>query len=80
MSREEWTSAFSSAYDDLHERLVHGEPVAINDYAATDPAEFFAVTSEVYFEQPEILQQTYPAVYSCLHQFYQGEKGSEPFL
>ena len=71
MSRELWTKAFSEAFSDMQARLDNHEETEIDPYAATDPAEFFAVISEVYFEQPGVLNSYYPEVYSCLRQFYQ---------
>jgi hypothetical protein len=41
-----------------------------DDYGATDPAEFFAVISEVFFEQPERMASEHPALYRELSQFY----------
>ncbi|MFP3873118.1 MAG: zinc-dependent peptidase [Thiohalophilus sp.] len=70
MSAPQWSKAFSAAYADLQNRIAHGKSVAIDHYAATAPAEFFAVLSEVFFEQPRVIQQTYPAVYQQLAQFY----------
>ncbi|MDZ7804716.1 M90 family metallopeptidase [Thiohalophilus sp.] len=70
MSAPQWSKSFSAAYADLQNRIAHGKSVAIDHYAATAPAEFFAVVSEVFFEQPRVVQQTYPAVYQQLVQFY----------
>ena len=46
----------------------------ISDYGATDPAEFFAVISEVFFEQPKRMADEHPALYAELARFY----GLEP--
>ncbi len=70
MSAQQWSEAFSRAYADLQSRLEQGKPVAIDRYAATAPAEFFAVVSEVFFEQPAVINNHYPAVYQQLSQFY----------
>lgn len=70
MSAAQWSEAFSAAYVELQEQIEQGRPVAIDHYAATAPAEFFAVLSEVFFEQPEVLQEHYPAVYRQLAKFY----------
>ena len=45
-----------------------------SDYGATDPAEFFAVISEVFFEQPQRMADQHPALYQELARFY----GLEP--
>ncbi|MGE5523344.1 MAG: zinc-dependent peptidase [Rhodospirillaceae bacterium] len=70
MSRQEWSSAFNEAYDDFCRRIDAGEELAIDDYASETPAEFFAVLSEVFFEQPQLLIDLYPAVYRQLVRFY----------
>jgi Mlc titration factor MtfA (ptsG expression regulator) len=70
MSAAAWAEAFSAAYADLCARVDAGEDTAIDPYAATDPAEFFAVLTEVFFETPRVLDQTYPAVYRQMRQFY----------
>ena len=43
---------------------------ALDPYGAESPAEFFAVTSEAFFETPHILQREYPDVYRQLAAFY----------
>jgi len=70
MSREEWSSVFSSAYDDFCARIDAREELPIDDYAGESPAEFFAVMSEVFFEHPQLLADLYPAVYEQLARFY----------
>jgi Mlc titration factor MtfA (ptsG expression regulator) len=45
----QWTTAFREAYQQLNQRLEHHQRVCINPYAATSPAEFFAVFSEYFF-------------------------------
>lgn len=42
----------------------------INDYSATNPAEFFAVSSEYFFERPKMLQKKHPKLYKYLSEFY----------
>ena len=44
--------------------------MAIYPYAATDPGEFFAVCSEVFFETPQVLKKQYPGVFDLLMRFY----------
>jgi len=70
MSRQAWRAAFEPAYADFCARVDGGEETLIDAYAAEHPAEFFAVTSEVFFEAPELLNREYPAVYGQLKQFY----------
>jgi hypothetical protein len=70
MSAASWAHDFSHAYADLCDRLDAGEDTAIDPYAASDPAEFFAVLTEIFFETPALLHAEYPAVYGQLQQFY----------
>lgn len=52
----------------LAERLFLTLP--IDAYASEDPAEFFAVASEVFFVRPESLLAAYPDVYRLLSAYY----------
>lgn len=68
----DWASAMQAAYDDLN-RQLDADPdaeTAIDPYAAENPAEFFAVTSEYFFSAPDLLDEAYPQVYQQLSQFY----------
>jgi Mlc titration factor MtfA (ptsG expression regulator) len=57
-------------FDRLQQRLARGEPGLIDPYAATNPAEFFAVVSELFFEQPTALAAYHPALYRVLSGYY----------
>ena len=70
MSREAWSRAFSAAYEDFCRRVDRGEQTLIDPYAADNPAEFFAVTSEAFFEIPQLLQASYAEIYGQLALFY----------
>ena len=65
-----WTEVFSTAFSQLQAQLAQGEPTLIDGYGASNPAEFFAVVSEVFFEQPQPLADQYPALYAELCTFY----------
>ena len=39
-------------------------------YAAENPAEFFAVMSEAFFETPQVLNEVYPDLYTQFVGFY----------
>ncbi len=70
MDRHQWTLAFSEAYRQLQNSLEHHHRPCINPYAATNPAEFFAVVCEYFFSAPEILEQNCPDVYRQLRLYY----------
>ena len=42
----------------------------ISDYGATNEAEFFAVVTEVFFEQAHALAQRHPALFALLREYY----------
>jgi MtfA peptidase len=46
----------------------------IDMYGATNPAEFFAVISEYFFEQPDLLKANHPELYEMLDRIYKMEK------
>ncbi|MBX9849728.1 MAG: zinc-dependent peptidase [Rhodocyclaceae bacterium] len=69
-ARAQWINTFETAYADFCQRVDAAEETCIDPYAATDPAEFFAVVSEVFFETPALLIQHYPVVHSELVTFY----------
>ncbi len=62
-----WVAVCRAEYD----RLVAGAPdEVLRPYAATDPAEFFAVASEVFFCRPALLSSVKPTLYAVLADFY----------
>jgi len=71
MSIAQWTETLNAAYQHLVQRLEHHHYTSINAYAATSPAEFFAVISEYFFCAPEILQTHFADVYQQLQLYYQ---------
>lgn len=70
MSRKDWAKALSGAYDALCLQVAAGKSAFINPYAATNPAEFFAVVSEYFFTAPDILKNCCPSVHKQLMLFY----------
>ncbi|BFM19944.1 M90 family metallopeptidase [Gilvimarinus japonicus] len=70
MSVDDWTASFGQAFEDLSAKVARGEYTDIDRYGATNPAEFVAVTSEVFFELPKLLADAYPSVYRNYVAFY----------
>ncbi len=64
--RRRWARVMGEAF----ERLQQQPSSVIDPYGASDPAEFFAVLSEVFFERPHELQAEAPAAYAELSEFY----------
>ncbi len=57
-------------YHKLVKNMEHGHPPAVDDYAATNIHEFFAVMTEAWFEQPELIRNSYPDVHKAFSAFY----------
>jgi hypothetical protein len=70
MDSKQWADVFSAGFKDLQHQCSHGKDIGINCYAASSPAEYFAVLSEVFFERPDVLQQHSAAIYDQLRQYY----------
>ncbi len=47
-----------------------GQPTLLDPYGTTNEAEFFAVVTECFFDQPVELRQEHPRLYELLKEFY----------
>ena len=65
-----WSDAFSSQFKKLKKQAKIGKPSLFDYYGASNPAEFFAVASEVFFEQTKQFHYEYPILYQQLKQYY----------
>jgi Mlc titration factor MtfA (ptsG expression regulator) len=70
MNRQKWSEDFGAAYENLCRQVDEGQVTELDAYACESPAEFFAVASEMFFEQPGILASTEPRIYSQLTLFF----------
>jgi Mlc titration factor MtfA (ptsG expression regulator) len=70
MDRKAWAAAFDEAYRGFCDALERGRDTWLDPYAAEHPAEFFAVISEAFFEEPAQTKRRYPDVYDQLRLFY----------
>jgi len=70
MPLEEWTGAFTAAFQDFQARIEAGDSLPFDPYAATSPAEFFAVVSETFFVRPQDLLAAYPQVHGLMARYY----------
>lgn len=68
--RARWAAVMATEFAQLQQRVRVGEGGLIDPYAATEPAEFFAVLSEVFFEQPGELALAHPALFREFVQYY----------
>lgn len=68
---QQWASVLSKEFESLQKTAWAGHRELLDSYGATNPAEFFAVVTEHFFEQPEALAQRHPALFRVLRDFYQ---------
>jgi Mlc titration factor MtfA (ptsG expression regulator) len=65
-----WARVLGEAYEKLHRALEAGHATVLDAYGATDPAEFFAVATECFFEKPKELKRKHPELYEELKDFF----------
>ena len=66
-----WSQVFSQEFNTLQQQLSTGHQSIIDSYGATNPAEFFAVVTELFFEQPLKLQKKHAQLFQLLKDYYQ---------
>jgi Mlc titration factor MtfA (ptsG expression regulator) len=65
-----WARVMSAEFEALRDATDSGVPTLLDGYGATDPAEFFAVATEAFFERPRALRKLHPALFAQLQRFY----------
>jgi Mlc titration factor MtfA (ptsG expression regulator) len=65
-----WARVFRKEYEKLCRELEQGLETVIDEYGATDPAEFFAVVTETFFEKPFQMKRQHPELYKELKRYY----------
>lgn len=67
---QSWSKTLQREFHTLQQQTALGYRSLLNPYGATNPAEFFAVVSEVFFEQPHALAEQHPALYAEFSRYY----------
>ena len=65
-----WARIMSKEYEQLRSNIEHHKKSVMDNYGATNPAEFFAVATETFFEKPRQLKKKEPDLYAELKDFY----------
>lgn len=65
-----WAEVLNSEYEQLVKITEMGKKDVIQAYGATNPAEFFAVATEAFFEKPVLMHRKHPELYAELKDFY----------
>jgi len=71
-----WARVLADEFARAQDGLMSDDEPALDPYAATNRAEFFAVATEAFFEEPERLRQRLPEVYEQLRNFYRQDPAS----
>lgn len=66
MDPNRWTEIMTRDFEDFQTHRKSG----LDRYGTTNPAEFFAVLSEVFFETPQKLVDAYPDIYEIMVKFF----------
>ena len=66
----DWVRTFSREYLRLKQDVERGRRSFLDDYAATDEGEFFAVATEQFFDRPQVMLDHAPELYHVLREYY----------
>jgi MtfA peptidase len=69
-TENEWNKTLSKHYLELRRDISRGRKNLLDPYGSTNPAEFFAVATECFFENGYRLQLNFPKLYAMLKNFY----------
>jgi Mlc titration factor MtfA (ptsG expression regulator) len=73
-----WAHVLGAEFSELSTKLHAGRRSDIDSYGATNPAEFFAVVTEMFFEKPRALKRRHPELYDELAMFYKQDPAARP--
>lgn len=65
-----WAQVFSKEFEELQQQALHQQQSLMDHYGATNPAEFFAVATETFFERPLQMHRNHEELYRELVDFY----------
>lgn len=65
-----WARQLGQTYHELQEAVAKHQETFLDQYGATNPAEFFAVLTETFFEKPTVLKNKIPTLYEELKNYY----------
>ena len=66
-----WREVMRTEFTSLRAADETGIPTLLDTYGATNPAEFFAVATEAFFERPRSLRGQHPKLYAELQSYFQ---------
>jgi Mlc titration factor MtfA (ptsG expression regulator) len=66
----QWSALFQDHFDELVDDVMEGRAPLLDEYGASNPAEFFAVSTEAFLERPREMAREMPDLYAALADFY----------
>jgi Mlc titration factor MtfA (ptsG expression regulator) len=69
-SYRSWASALSEEFVELQKDARYGKRSLMDHYGATNPAEFFAVATETFFEKPRRMAKYHQELFGVLKSYY----------
>ncbi len=75
---EVWRRIMTEEFERLSHESERGRPTVLDRYGATNPAEFFAVATECFFEKPRQVLERHPSLYTLLRDYYAQDPASRP--
>jgi Mlc titration factor MtfA (ptsG expression regulator) len=73
-----WARVLGAEYDHLRNHPEHGRKSVLDQYGAINPAEFFAVATECFFEKPTQLKKRHAELYDELKEYYNQDPAEGP--
>ena len=71
-----WIKTMTREFDALRDAAARGRATVLDAYGATNPAEFFAVATECFFEKSRQLARRHPELYELLCTYYHQDPAS----
>ena len=65
-----WVRIMTKEYEELVSVDKKGKKTVLSKYGATNPAEFFAVSTEAFFEKPRQIRKKHPELYEQLRAYF----------
>ncbi len=70
-----WARILGEEFERLKEQDRSSKKTVLDKYGAINPAEFFAVATEAFFEKPRKLREKHPELYAVLHDYFKLDPG-----
>lgn len=70
-SYQSWARVLSREFSELQDDLMRGHQGLLDHYGATNPAEFFAVATETFYERPDKMMEEHPELFEQLMEYFQ---------